>query len=91
MRGTLDMLPFPYRLHDSHKKMRLIDNLPVDIHQELRSWLEYDDQIMFARANRTISKQLLKLVRALRLGGKNLDFEQKFKSYLISEKLQSLI
>lgn len=69
--------------------MMLIHNLPVDIYQELLSWLEYDDRIMFVRANRTISKQLIKSARVLWLGGKNLDF--KFKSYLTSEKLQSLI
>ncbi len=74
--------------------MLSINNLPSDIYLELQSWLEYEDQIAFAMANRTISGQLIKRVRRLSLQVKwkeKENFEQKFRSYLTSEKHQSLI
>ncbi len=58
------------------------------------SWLEYDDQVAFAMVNGRICRQLIKHVRVLclrALWGQKQDFERKFRSYLTSEKLQSLI
>lgn len=44
-----------------------MNNLPQDIHLQLPSWLEYVDQVAFAMVNRTISRNLIKHVRVIRL------------------------
>ncbi len=70
----------------------LLNDLPTDIHQELLSWLEDDDQVTFAMVNREVCMHLIKHVRVLRLQQWWVqDFDQRFRSYLTSEKLQSLI
>ncbi len=69
----------------------LIHDFPTDIYQELLSWLGYDDQVAFAMVNQSLCGQLIKHVRVREFRQERKHFVRKLRSYLKSEKLQSLI